>query len=99
MLVELSFFFRQLCAKELSLTVIEEMERMAPVLLCKLEKIFLLGFFNTMQHMLLHLPYEARMGGQCKVVGAIQLRDVKKSFELNAKINAKLKLPLQRHTF
>ena len=62
-LAELSFFFRQLCAKELSLTVIEEMEKMAPVLLCKLEKIFLLGFFNTMQHMLLHLPYEARMGG------------------------------------
>ena len=30
-LAELSFFFRQLCAKELSLTVIEEMERMASV--------------------------------------------------------------------
>jgi len=98
-LAELSFFFRQLCAKELSLTVIEEMERMAPVLLCKLEKIFPPGFFNPMQHMILHLPYEARMGGQCKIVGATQLRDVKKSFELNVKINAKLKLPLQRHTF
>ena len=62
-LAELRFFFRQLCAKELSLTVIEEMERMAPVLLCKLEKIFPPGFFNPMQHMILHLPYEARMGG------------------------------------
>ena len=62
-LAKLSFFFRQLCAKELSLTIIKEMERMAHVLLCKLEKIFLLGFFNTMQHMLLHLPYEARIGG------------------------------------
>ena len=39
-LAELSFFFRQLCAKELSLKVVEEMERMVPVLLCKLEKIF-----------------------------------------------------------
>ena len=63
MLAELSFFFRQLYVKELSLTVIEEMERMAHVLLCKLEKIFPLGFFNPMQHMILHLPYEARMGG------------------------------------
>ena len=62
-LAELSFFFRQLCAKELSLKVVEEMERMAPVLLCKLEKIFPPGFFNPMQHMILHLPYEARMGG------------------------------------
>ena len=99
-LAELSFFFRQLCAKELSLSIIEEMERMAPVLLCMLEKIFPPGFFNPMQHMILHLPYEARMGGgQCKIVGATQLRDVKKSFELNVKINAKLKLPSQRHTF
>ena len=39
-LVELSFFFRQLCAKELSLKVVVDMERMASVLLCKLEKIF-----------------------------------------------------------
>jgi hypothetical protein len=48
-LAELSFFFCQLCAKELSLAVIEEMERMAPVLLCKLEKTFtsgLLVLFN-----------------------------------------------------
>jgi len=38
------------------------MERMAPVLLYKLEKIFPSGFFNPIQHMILHLPYEARMG-------------------------------------
>ena len=36
---------------------------MAPVLLCKLEKIFPPGFFVLMQHLILHLPYEARMGG------------------------------------
>ena len=45
------------------MTVIQEMERMAPALLCKLEKIFPPGFFNPMQHMILHLPCEARMGG------------------------------------
>ena len=62
-LAELSNFFRILCAKELSRTVIAEMEQLAPVLLCKLEKIFPPGFFNPMQHMILHLPYEAQMGG------------------------------------
>ena len=36
---------------------------MAHVLLCKLEKIFPPGFFNPMQHLILHLSYEARMGG------------------------------------
>jgi hypothetical protein len=49
---------------------------LAPVLLCKLEKIFPPGFFNPMQHLILHLPYEARMGGACRDVGAIQSRDV-----------------------
>jgi hypothetical protein len=46
-----------------SRTVVADLEIMAPVLLCKLEKIFPPGFFNPMEHMILHLPYEARMGG------------------------------------
>jgi hypothetical protein len=45
-LVELSNFFCQLCAKELSQTVITDLERMTPVLLYKLEKIFPPSFFN-----------------------------------------------------
>src|SRR3954467_14155269 len=39
------------------------MEKLAPELICKLEKIFPPGFFNPMQHMILHLPMEARLGG------------------------------------
>ena len=97
--MEFSNFFCQLCAKELSRTMVVEMERMAPILLCKLEKIFPPGFFNPMQHMILHLPYEARMGGLCRAISAIQLRDVKRFFKLNVKINVKLKHSLQRHTF
>jgi hypothetical protein len=62
-LSELSHFFRQLCAKELSRTMVADLERLAPVLPCKLEKIFSPSFFNPMQHLILHLPYEARRGG------------------------------------
>jgi hypothetical protein len=36
---------------------------MAPAVLCKLEKIFPPSFFNPMQHLILHLSYEAQMGG------------------------------------
>ena len=57
-LAELSYFFHQLCAKELSQAVVADMEKMAHVLLCKLE-IFPPGFFNPMQHLIFHLPYEA----------------------------------------
>jgi hypothetical protein len=38
------------------------------MLMCKLEKIFPLGFFNPMQHLLVHLTYEA------KVCGLVQYR-------------------------
>ena len=69
------------------------MERMAPVLLYRLEKIFSPAFFNPMQYLILHLSYEAQMGGLCRAVGAIQLRDFKRFFELNIKINVKLKHP------
>jgi hypothetical protein len=43
--------------------MIEKLEKEIPVLLCKLEKIFPPGWFNAMQHLLLHLPYEAKIGG------------------------------------
>ena len=29
----------------------------------KLERIFLPSFFDSMEHLLIHLPYEARVGG------------------------------------
>ena len=38
-LAELSYFFRVLCAKELSRAMIDDMEELAPELLYKLEKI------------------------------------------------------------
>ena len=39
------------------------MENNIPVLLCKLEQIFPPSFFDSMEHLPVHLPYEARVGG------------------------------------
>ena len=62
-LAELSYFYRQLCAKEIRKDVMEKLEKDVPVLICKMEKIFPPGFFNPMQHLLVHLAYEAKVGG------------------------------------
>jgi hypothetical protein len=62
-LAELSHFYIQLCAKEIKKEMMEKLEEEIPVLICKLEKIFPLGWFNPMQHLLIHLPYEATLGG------------------------------------
>jgi hypothetical protein len=43
--------------------MMEKLEKEIPVLLCMLEKIFPPGWFNPMQHLLVHLPYEAKIGG------------------------------------
>ena len=93
-LAELSYFFHQFCAKELSRTVIADLERMAPVLLCKLENIFPPGFFNPMQYLILHLLYEARMGGpvQGRWCYPIErcLKTLRKKYRNKAKIKASI---------
>jgi hypothetical protein len=62
-LLELSYFYRQLCAKEITVEMMQKLEKEILVLLCKMEKFFPPGFFNPMQHLLIHLPYEAKVGG------------------------------------
>jgi hypothetical protein len=44
-LIELSFFFKELCARTLRLDVLKRMKEDIPVILCKLEKIFPSAFF------------------------------------------------------
>jgi hypothetical protein len=66
--MELSYFYRQLCAREIMVEMMKKLEKEILVLLCKMEKKFVLVFFNPMQHLLIHLPYEAKVGGhvQCR---------------------------------
>jgi hypothetical protein len=46
--------------------MMEKLDKEIPVLLCKMEKKISLGFFNQMQYLLIHLPYEAKVGGPIK---------------------------------
>jgi hypothetical protein len=43
--------------------MMETLEKEISVLLCKLEKIFPPEWFNLMQHLLIHLSYEDKVGG------------------------------------
>jgi hypothetical protein len=43
--------------------MMDKLEKRIPMLLCKMEKKFPPRFFNPMQHLLIHLPYEAKVGG------------------------------------
>jgi hypothetical protein len=61
-LVELRNFYRHLCAREITLEMMQKLEEIL-VILYKMDKFFSLRFFNPMQHLLIHLPYEAIVGG------------------------------------
>ena len=62
-LAELSKFFRDLCATSLKEDELRRMQQNIPLILCKLEQIFPPGFFDSMEHLPVHLPYEALVGG------------------------------------
>jgi hypothetical protein len=61
--IELSYFYRQICAKHVSKAMIQKLEKEITVLVCKMEKIFPPVSFNAMQHLLVHLPWEAKVEG------------------------------------
>jgi hypothetical protein len=42
--------------------MMQRLEKEIAVLVCKMETVFPSGWFNTMQHLLVHLPWEARVG-------------------------------------
>jgi hypothetical protein len=43
--------------------MMQKLEKKISVLVCTMEKIFSLGWFNVIQYLLVHLPWEARVGG------------------------------------
>ncbi|XP_021625026.1 uncharacterized protein LOC110624220 [Manihot esculenta] len=62
-ITELSIFCKQLMSTILREEDMQRLEEDIPVILCKLERIFPPGFFDLMEHLPIHLAYEARIGG------------------------------------
>ncbi|XP_004488345.1 uncharacterized protein [Cicer arietinum] len=62
-LTELSQFFKGLCSNTLRHDELVKLGENIPFIICKLERIFPPGFFDSMEHLPIHLPYEAKLGG------------------------------------
>jgi hypothetical protein len=62
-LSELSKFFRTLYASEVVVTEVKNLEVSVVTTICQLEKIFPPVFFDVMKHVIIHFPYELRVGG------------------------------------
>ncbi|GMI63804.1 hypothetical protein HRI_000049700 [Hibiscus trionum] len=62
-IIELSNIMKVICGKVLMVEELEKLQDRVALTLCNLEKIFPPSFFTIMVHLLVHLPYEAKVGG------------------------------------
>ena len=60
-LTELSIFFKDLTATLITEDDMKHLEEDLPIMLCKLERIFSPSFFDSMEHLPVHLAYEVRI--------------------------------------
>ncbi|KAL0435230.1 UNVERIFIED_CONTAM: hypothetical protein Sradi_0230900 [Sesamum radiatum] len=62
-LTKVSLLFQSISSATLDVNKIKELEESVAIIICNLEKIFFPAFFDSMGHLIVHLPYEARVGG------------------------------------
>ena len=62
-LTEITHFFRDICSSKLNVDHVERLEMNIVETICKLEMIFPLLFFDSIEHVPVHLPYEIKVGG------------------------------------
>ncbi|KAJ9545041.1 hypothetical protein OSB04_024748 [Centaurea solstitialis] len=62
-IIELCFFFKQICARNLMMSDMKKAEKQLINILCNFEQIFPPAFFDIMIHFVMHLPEEAIQGG------------------------------------
>ncbi|XP_050222682.1 uncharacterized protein LOC126672773 [Mercurialis annua] len=83
-LTELSIFFRELTSTSLTEKDLDRMRLEIPKILCKLERIFPPSFFDSMEHLPVHLPIYIDMS--CSLTEACGIRYLRK---LEKKVNNK----------
>ncbi|KAL0416858.1 UNVERIFIED_CONTAM: hypothetical protein Slati_3517700 [Sesamum latifolium] len=62
-LTEVNLLFQIICLTTLDVVKVQELKDKVAIILCNLEKIFPPTFFDSMEHLIVHLPYETRVGG------------------------------------
>ena len=62
-LIDLSYFFREICSKVLNVEELGALKKRIVVPLCELERIFSPSFFIVMVHLVVHLVSEAKVAG------------------------------------
>ncbi|KAL0326491.1 UNVERIFIED_CONTAM: hypothetical protein Sangu_1727100 [Sesamum angustifolium] len=93
-LTEVSILFQSICSTTLDVHKLHELENSVAIILCNLEKIFLPVFFDSMEHLIVHLPYETHVRGpvQYRWMYPFErfLHELKKKVENKAHVEASI---------
>ncbi|XP_057548066.1 uncharacterized protein LOC130826501 [Amaranthus tricolor] len=87
-LTKLSLYFRSLTTTKLCVEDLRKMEADIPVTICKLETIFPPTFFDSMEHLPIHLAYEARIAGPVQYKWMYPFERYLRHLKLNVKNKA-----------
>jgi hypothetical protein len=68
----------------------QKFEKEIPILICKFEKAFPLGFFNVMQHLIVHLAWEALVGGRVQFMWMYPIERVLKKLSASVRNKARV---------
>jgi hypothetical protein len=74
--------------------LMQKFEKEIPILICKFEKVFPPGFFNVMQHLIVHLAWEALVGEPVQFRWMYPIERALK--KLRASIRNKARVDVQR---
>jgi hypothetical protein len=64
-------FFRDICSNKLQTQHTKRLKTNIVQIICKLEMIFSQLFFNSIEHLLIYLPFKVRLEAQSNIDGHI----------------------------
>ncbi|XP_048627466.1 uncharacterized protein LOC125596325 [Brassica napus] len=73
-------FFRDLCSRSLTADGIRNLKEMIPIIQCNVQKIFPPFFFDVMEHLPIHLPREAELGGPVQYRWMIYMEQIRGAY-------------------
>ncbi|KAK4390262.1 hypothetical protein Sango_2089500 [Sesamum angolense] len=97
-LTEVSLLFQSICSTTLDVRKLHELENSVAIILCNFEKIFSSIFFDSIEHLIVHRPYEAHVGGPVQYRWMYPFERFLHELKTKVKNKAHVELPLSRHT-
>jgi hypothetical protein len=83
--MEICHFFRDICSNKFYTQHMKRLETNIIKTICKLEMIFSSSFFDSMEHLLIRLPFEEKVGGlvQYRLVYSFERLGITHASKLN----------------